>query len=336
MIRDLIGQAVRSALDGIPNLPGEELVEGLHPRIARLTAAMGRLGMEDLHGFPVTANRLILDTLAHLMQKEPVALPRVEDRRIPGPGGDLPARIYYPEGEGPRPVLLYFHGGGWVLGGLNSHDPVCRLLARESNCLVVSVEYRKAPEAPFPAATRDALAALEWVRENAVSLGGDGERIAVGGDSAGGNLSAVVSAQTRGTPARPSLQILFYPATDILPRTESARLFARGYFLTMEQIEWFRSHYVPNREAYTDPRVSPLLDADFHELPRTLMITAGFDPLRDDGKAYADKLTDAGVAVNYHCFDNMPHGFLNMTLLASEGEDAVGMAARELRAHFKV
>jgi acetyl esterase len=257
----------------------------------------------------------------------------VEDREIPGPRGPIPIRIYTSEGTGKRPVVVYYHGGGWVIGNIDTHDNVTRYLANASGGIVVSVDYKLAPENPFPAAVDDAYAALEWVAGNAESLGGDPSRIAVAGDSAGGNLSAAVSLRARDRKGPEILcQGLIYPATNLSALdTQSHKDFAEGFFLTNEALEWFRSQYVPRPEVRMDPYVSPLLAKDHSNLPPAVVITAQFDPLRDEGEAYAAKLEEAGVPVEMVRFDGMLHGFVSFVGVMDQAADALDLIAARVK-----
>jgi len=248
----------------------------------------------------------------------------VTGRRIPGPEGapDIPVRIYRRFGVGiGRPdhlpaAITYFHGGGWVVGSLDSHDASCRLLAAVSGCVVVAVDYRLAPEHPFPAAVEDALAAYAWVQAGHAELGTAPGRVGVMGDSAGGNLAAVVALATReGDVPAPLAQGLVYPAVDAHLDTPSLREMGEGFFLTREGMETFRGHYVPDPADWEDWRVSPLLAGDKRGVAPALVVTAGFDPLRDDGASYAEALGSAGVPVEYRCYDDVIHGFFGMGLV---------------------
>ena len=249
----------------------------------------------------------------------------VTERRIPGPAGEIPVRVYRRIGlTGSVPAIVYLHGGGWVVGDLDTHEGSCRLLALESDCVVVSVDYRLAPEHPFPAAIDDAVAAYRWVHEQAMELAVEPGRVGVMGDSAGGNLAAVVAQVTRDTdvPA-PTAQCLVYPATDALLREPSHEPFADGFFLTEESIEWYRAQYLPDRNDWDSPLASPIEAPDLSGLCPALVVTAGFDPLRDEGHRYAERLADAGVAVRYRCYDDMVHGFFGMGVLPG----GMGLAA---------
>jgi acetyl esterase len=261
---------------------------------------------------------------------EPVA--RVEDRRIPGPHGEIPVRIYWPEGAGPFPVLVYFHGGGWVICDLDSHDGVCRSLTRRAGCLTASIDYRLAPEHKFPVPAEDCYAATRWVAANVGGLGGDPSRLAVGGDSAGGNLAAVVAqmARDRGGPPL-AFQLLVYPVTNHDFETVSYRDNADGYMLTRAAMGWYWSHYLSDPTDGRQPYASPLQASDLGGLPPALVITAEFDPLRDEGEAYGSRLRDAGVAATVHRYDGMIHGFFSMAAMLTQAEAAVNEAASALR-----
>lgn len=235
----------------------------------------------------------------------------VEDRLIPGPESEIPIRIYTPSGTGPFPVLVFFHGGGWVLGSLETTDFLCRAVTNAAACLVVSVNYRHAPEHKFPAAADDAYAATVWAAQNAASFNGDATRLAVAGVSAGGNLAAVtcLRAKEQGTPAI-CFQLLIVPATNFNFDTPSHQENAEGYGLTRPIMEWFRGHYLNHPEDEQHPYASPLLAQDLSGLPPAFVVTAQFDPLRDEGEAYAERLRQAGVPVTYTCYEGMVHTFL--------------------------
>jgi acetyl esterase len=273
---------------------------------------------------------------ARWLQGSPAPVARIEEMTIPGPAGEIPLRVYWPEENGVLPVVVYYHGGGWVIGDLDTSDSLCRLLANGASAVVVSVDYRLAPEHRFPAAVDDSYAALQWVSGSAASLNADPSRIAVGGSSAGGNLAAAVAlmARDRGGPGL-SYQVLIYPATNLFElNTESHRNFADGYGLTREHIEFFRDSYVPEARDRRNPYASPLLAESLEGLPPAIVITAGFDPLRDEGSAYAERLEAAGVpavAVNY---PSMIHGFVTMDRLFGEAQDAIDEAAAALARAF--
>nr|WP_282594725.1 alpha/beta hydrolase [Halomarina salina] len=239
--------------------------------------------------------------------RDPPAVGSTADRTIPGPDGDLPIRVYRPEGEGPFPVTMFFHGGGFVIGDLGSHDLFCRHLTRESDCVVVSVDYRLAPEHPFPAAVEDAYAATEWAAEHGDELDSDGH-LAVAGDSAGGNLSAVVSllAAERDGPDV-DYQALLYPGVGLAGDHPSEE--HTGIVLLEEDMEWFRESYFGSELTMRNPYADPVQACDLSGMPPATVITAGFDPLRDGGKAYAERLVADGVPVRYDNYDDMIHGF---------------------------
>ena len=260
----------------------------------------------------------------------------VEDRTIPGPASEIPIRVYRPEGDGPFGVLVFYHGGGWVIGDLDTHDRECRLLCNGAGCLVVAVDYRLAPEHRFPAAVEDAFAALQWVGRNAGELGGDPRRLAVGGDSAGGNLAAVMAllARDQGGPAL-RFQLLVYPAVDARDRKEyrSRRQNAEGPFLLQKTVDYFTGHYLgdagsgPSRD---DIRVSPMVADSHRGLPPALVVTAEFDPLRDEGEAYARSLEAANVPVRLHRYDGMPHVFFQLSPILEEGKELIDEASSAL------
>ena len=263
----------------------------------------------------------------------PEALPKVESRRIPGPAGEIPVRIYTPQGSGPFPVLVYFHGGGWVIGSLDTHDGVCRHLAKRAGAVVVSVDYRLAPEHKFPAAPEDCYAATLWVAENAAAIGVDARRLTIGGDSAGGNLAAAVSlmARDRKKPAI-AFQMLIYPVTDHSYETGSYRDNADGYLLTKDSMVWFWDHYLRTAGDGAEPYASPLRAQDLKGLPPAMVVTTEFDPLRDEGEAYANRLKQAGVPVKLKRYDGLIHGFFMMTGFFPQALQAVDEAAAEISA----
>jgi acetyl esterase len=268
------------------------------------------------------------------LQGEPEQVASVEDRRIPGPAGEIPVRIYRPSGATNLPVLVYFHGGGWVIMDIATHDGVCRALANAARCAVVSVDYRLAPEHKYPAAADDCFAATRWVAGNAKALGFDASRIAVGGDSAGGNLSAVVAqmARDKGGPEL-VFQLMHCPVTDLNYGTGSYRDNAEGYMLTRESMEWFWDHYLASPSQAAEPYASPMRGST-KGLPPALVQTAEFDPLRDEGAAYAAKLKESGVAVTYHNYDGLIHdSFLFMGVVPG-GRQNIDEAATHLRKAF--
>jgi acetyl esterase len=266
----------------------------------------------------------------------------VEDRTIPGPdgpgGGEIPIRIYTPVSVLPAMgVAVFFHGGGWVIGSLETHDHMCRYLAHGAGCIVVSVDYRLAPEHKFPAGLDDCITATRWVAENAETIGGDPARIAVAGDSAGGNLAASVALALRDSDRKISLslQLLIYPAVDFTAETVSKEENGEGFLLTRQSTETFADMYLPDRAARSDPRASPQL-AKFHiNLPRAWIQTAEYDPLRDEGRIYAETLAKAGVAVEYKCYAGMVHGFARMGGKIDMALEALDHAANALKSAFE-
>jgi acetyl esterase len=256
----------------------------------------------------------------------------VTDRTIDGPGGPLTLRLYTPRGlTGSAPALVFFHGGGWIYGDLDSHDAVCRFLAEEAQVRVVAVDYRLGPEAPFPAAFDDSWAAWTWVAEHAKGLGIDASRIAVGGDSAGGNLAAIVAQHAvDGEGVRPAFQLLIYPATDFLGGSRSRQTYAEGFYLTKGFMDLAEEHYLVGDEDKTERRLSPL-HQDVAGVAPAYVVTAGFDPLLDEGKAYADKLRAAGVPVEYVCEEGLIHSFANMVAVGTSAPRAMRRAAAALQ-----
>nr|WP_133908223.1 alpha/beta hydrolase [Actinophytocola oryzae] len=257
---------------------------------------------------------------------------RTRDLGIPADHGRIPARLYEPVNLATgSPLLVYFHGGGWVIGSVDTHDVTCRYLARNAQVRVLSVDYRLAPENPFPAAAQDALTAFHYAARNADALGVDSAAIAVGGDSAGANLAASVCLQATKNGSRPVFQLLFYPATDATTRRRSRDLFADGFFLTDDDMTWFLDHYCPDLEQRRDPRLSVLLAEDLRGLPPAYVVTAGFDPLRDEGNAFADRLREAGVPVVKRQHDDLIHGFVSFINFGTRFREAVSEAAGALR-----
>jgi acetyl esterase len=260
---------------------------------------------------------------------------RVENRTVPGPDGEIPVRIYWPRVAQSGGVLVFFHGGGWVLCDLDSHDGTCRALTDGAGCITVSVDYRLAPEYRFPAAPEDCFAATRWVAANARALGADPARVAIGGDSAGGNLTAAVAlmARERGGPELVH-QLMVYPVTDMAFQTASMKENAEGYMLTADSMVWFRDQYLAQARDARDPLASPLLAKDLSGLPAATVITAEFDPLRDEGEAYGARLRQAGVATDVRRYDGVIHGFFGMAELLPQARTAIGQACANLRKAF--
>jgi acetyl esterase len=301
------------------------------PQAQILLDQLAAVGGQGLHEQDPVAAREMYSAFAGLGGAgDEVA--RVEDRAIPGPGGDIPIRIYTPEGTAPFPVVVYFHGGGFVIGNRDTHDGVCRELANAAGTVVVSVDYRLAPEHPFPAAPDDCFAATRWVYEHAAEFGADPERLAVAGDSAGGNLAAVVPLMARdagGPPVR--AQILLYPVIDCSLTHPSIEENGEGYLLTAADMRWFISHYQP---VVDDPKASPL-KGDLAGLPPALVITGEYDPLRDEGEAYAEALRQAGVPVVLSRYDGQIHGFIQLKSLIDAAAKAMDECAGALREAFQ-
>ncbi len=257
----------------------------------------------------------------------------VRDLELPGPAGPIGARLYEPAAPRPAPLVVYYHGGGHVIGDLETHDQPCRFLAREVPAAVLAIDYRLAPEHRFPAAVDDAFAAFRWAQAHAAELGGDPGRVAVAGDSAGGNLAAVVAnlAAADGGPA-PAFQALLYPVTDYSAKRRSYELFGEGFFLTREEMDWFRENYFGSAAEHTDPRASPILAPDLAGVAPAHVVTAGFDPLRDEGEDYAARLRDAGVTVTLRRESGLVHGFVNAVGLGGRAREATAAIAAALRA----
>ena len=302
----------------------------LDPALKALLDAMAASGAPALDALPPVEARVMFDNMP--LPRREIAVASVENRKIPGPAGEIPVRIYRPEGAGLKPVLVYFHGGGWVIGSLDSYDATCRELCVGAGCVVVSIDYRLAPEQRYPAAVDDCYASARWVAANAASLGVDPRRLAVGGDSAGGNLSAAVSlmARDKGGPAI-CFQLLVYPVTDADFTTGSYVQNAEGYLLTATSMKWFWGHYAPSEAQRREAYASPLRAADLSGLPPAWVCTAEFDPLRDEGEAYAKRLQKAGVSTALTRYEGLIHGFISMGLVAPKAQLAVDEAVAALK-----
>ncbi len=304
-------------------------------RVCDLIVAVGRPPLETLS--PAEA-RLAYLASRPIMQPDPEPVAEVKELQAPGPAGPIPLRLYRGQGataDKPQPALVFFHGGGWVIGDLESHDQACRALANATPCIVVAVDYRLAPEHKFPAAVEDAVAATRWIAANAASLGVDANRLAVGGDSAGGNLATVVclDARDRGSP-KLALQVLIYPCTDMVLERPSHHRHALQLPLTRACMQWFVRHYLRDATDEADWRASPLKAQSLAELPPALVVTAGFDPLSDDGEAYAQAMSKAGVPVTLERFDGQIHGFLTMGRMIADTGRLIGLGAASLRRTF--
>jgi len=290
--------------------------------------------MPKLWEVPPPQGREMYRMMASALEPPAVAIGKIENTTMPGPAGPLKLRIYTPVAEGGAalPALVYFHGGGWVIGDLDTHDALCRTLANEAGARVIAVDYRLAPEHKFPGAADDCYAAVKWVEENASELGVDANRIAVAGDSAGGNLAAALCLVQReaGRPM-PAFQMLIYPATDMRAVAPSHTTNGQGYMLTNDSIHWYRGNYIADQADWSDWRASPLLASSHAGLPPALVLTAGFDPLRDEGLQYANALSAAGVPTQYVCFERQIHGFITMGRVIEEAHTAVGLCGTALR-----
>ncbi|MDT7693685.1 MAG: acetyl esterase [Pseudonocardiales bacterium] len=306
----------------------------VHPEAQGLLDALAEAGL------PATEEMTVPDARAATagflaLQGEPVEVASVLDRTVPGPAGEIPVRVYTPAGEGPLPVVVYFHGGGWVIGDLEVVDQPCRQLASAAGAIVVSVDYRLAPEHRYPAAFDDSYAATVWVGAHAAEIGGDPARLAVAGDSAGGNLAAAVAlaARDRGGPEL-AAQLLIYPVTDFNFGTASYQDNREGYLLTKGSMQWFWAHYLGAQDLDKDPYACPLRADSLVGLPPAYVATSEYDPLRDEGEAYARRLEEAGVAVTAKRFDGMLHGFFWMLAAVPSAagvlDDMVGVLRKAL------
>jgi acetyl esterase len=304
------------------------MVERGVPPVYQLTPAEARRMYRERRGFT---------------QPEPPSVASVQDMLVPGPGNNganVPCRLYKPlHASAPLPVLVYFHGGGWTIGDLDTHDVLCRQLCAGAACALLAVDYRLGPEHRFPAAPEDCFAATRWLQQHAGAHGLDATRLALGGDSAGGNLAAVVALMLRDAgaslaAAAPCLQLLIYPATDMRAVAPSHTSNGQGYMLTADSVAYYRRHYIEHAASWSDWRASPLLAADLTRLPPALVLTAGFDPLRDEGLQYANALSAAGNRTQYICFERQIHGFITMSRVIDEALSAVDLCACALRRAF--
>ena len=307
----------------------------LHPRAKVLLQLIEERGIPPTHTQTPEAARQFYRERRYLTQPEAPAVALVQDLVATVAHGDIALRLYRPAGsalDALLPALVYFHGGGWVIGDLDTHDVLCRELANGSGCCVVSVDYRLGPEHRFPAAVDDCIAATTWTQRNAAALGIDATRLAVGGDSAGGNLAAVVAIAARDAgEVALNYQLLIYPATDMRRGAASHESNAQGFLLTADTLAYFHDHYMADKAHDNDWRASPLLREDLGKLPPALVLTAGYDPLRDEGLAYAQRLSDAGNRATHICFERQIHGFITMGRVIDEANAAVAICAAELR-----
>jgi len=291
-------------------------------------AFLDRVAGPPPYALSVEGTRTALADLLTTGSPPPVAT--VRDLPLSGPHGPLPVRLYAPDDDGALPATVYYHGGGWVRGGLDTHDDVCRALARDARCVVVSVDYRRPPEHPFPAAVEDAYAAVEWIAEHGDAVGADPDRIAVAGDSAGGNLAAAVAQLCRDRDG-PALahQLLIYPVLEHAFDTDSYEALGEGYLPTRATMRWYWDRYLADPTDGRNPYASPLRARHLEELPPATVLTAGFDPLRDEGRAYVDRLSGAGVPTTHFEYEEMIHGFLSFPDAidrASEARETVAEA----------
>lgn len=344
MILNAAAGVTLRALPHLPDLLKRVLLGGrsitidgntLDTTLQLMLAGQKAVGLDGLAASDdvVTARQQLEILAASFRQNIPVAA--VTNFSIPGPAGPIAARHYRPV-AGFAPLLVFYHGGGQVIGSIETHDDLCRQICRLGGMHVLSVDYRLGPEHKAPAGTDDAVAAFGWALEAAAELGADPQRVAVGGDSAGANQAALVSLRARDEGIRlPALQLLFYPVTNYSGETRSQTLFANGYFLTKHDLDWFGGHYLDGAAVQaSDPRVSPLLADDLSGLPPALVLTAGFDPLRDEGSQYAEAMRAAGVAVDYREFGSLVHGFANFFPLGGGSATATAESISALRAHL--
>jgi acetyl esterase len=309
----------------------------LDPQARALIELAARSASPELSSVGVEEARRLYRESRLALAPPPVAVQETRDFSMAGPGGAIGARYYRPLGADSRealPAVVYFHGGGWTCGDLDTHDSVCRGIAAHSFCAVVAVDYRMGPEHRFPAAVEDALAAVRWMAANAGPFGIDPARLVVAGESAGGNLAAVTALALRESGPRLAMQVLVYPVTDQAADTDSLRRFARGYSLTRELLRWYQGNYLRGEPDRADWRASPARAKDHSRLPPAYIITAGFDPLLDEGKAYAERLAQAGVPVTYECFEGQIHGFLPMAGAIAAAHHAHYRIGQMLRMHF--
>lgn len=316
----------------------------LHPQVTAFLTRAAEAGLTPLHQLTVAEARKQFEAIAGARVGEPIAVGDIETIRIPGPVGEIPIRIYRPHAtgaaSGQRPAtMVYFHGGGHVVGSLDSHDAVARGLCSEAGCIVASIDYRLAPEHPFPAAIDDAYAATKWVAAHSEEVGGRHGAVAVGGDSAGGNIAAAVSLVARDDRDGPAVgfQLLVYPVTDYTCSTESYRTYAQGFGgLTATGMRWFQRTYLSDIAAAEDWRASPIKAPNLSALPPALVITAECDVLHDEGAAYARAMAAAGTVVEHIDWPGMIHGFFSSAAIFDEGQKAVSLAAQRMRAALTV
>jgi acetyl esterase len=308
----------------------------LDPIVKGFLDQMKAMGGPKMSEAGAEAGRAQFAGLMQLVGPKDVPVGKTENLVVPSAAGGIPIRVYTPvaAGRDPMPALIYFHGGGWVIGNIDTHDGLCRLMANEGAFRVIAVEYRLAPEHKYPAALDDALAALTWVASNAADIGVDANRIAVGGDSAGGALAAICTqyAKSKGIPLE--AQMLLFPVTQIGEQTGSLKEFAVGYFLEKETLDWFYDCYLPPGADKNDPRISPLRAKDLSGLPPAYIMLGGFDPLHDEGMQYADKLRAAGVKVTVADHSDMVHTFIYLQSVLPQAHEALSSAAKAVAKMF--
>lgn len=307
----------------------------LHPQVEQALKAMQAAGLRPIEAMTPAEARAQMEETARARKAEPLPVARVEERTMPGPAGSIRLRLYRPNATGPAPTIVYFHGGGHVIGSLDTHDLIARNLCCGAEALVVSVDYRMAPEDKFPAAVEDSWAALEWARANAASLGADPERLGVHGDSAGANLAAVVALMARDVGLRLRLQSLVYPVADYTLRAPSYEKYATGYgILTRGAMQWFQQHYLRNPADAEDWRASPIKAASHAGVASAIIVTAECDVLHDDGQNYAEALRRAGVPVEYREFPGMIHAFFGMVPAVDDAMNAQRLVAAAFKRAF--
>jgi acetyl esterase len=323
LLRRIVGP-VRRSPDGLE----------LDLQLQALLWLIARMKLPAFADGPVAEARALMDRSAPTLDLPAAQRVAAYDRMVPCADGPRRTRVYVPQAAPATaaPGLVYFHGGGWVVGSIESHDRLCRGLADRSSVVVLSVDYRLAPEHPFPAAVQDAIAASRWVLDHAEQLGLDPARIAIGGDSAGGNLTAVSCLALRDAARRPAFQLLLYPGTDMTRALPSHAMFPDSFFLSRAAGDWYLGHYLPASADLRDPLASPLFAPDVARVAPALVVLGGFDPLRDEGRAYADRLRDAGVPVETVCVDGQMHGFLMLGGALRGAEQTVDLVADRLRA----
>jgi len=308
----------------------------LHPQVEGLLTQMGSSGLKPIHEMSPEESRVTFDAVFATLPPSQQKVASAKDRSVPTPGGSVTVRVYTPEGKGPFPVMAYFHGGGWVFGNVNTHDGVCRELCGAVGMVVVSVDYSLSPENKYPVASDECLAVARWIAANAAELNADASRIAVGGDSAGGNLAAVTAQRLRDEKGpKLAAQLLIYPVTRTDgEKSQSMIDNARGYFLEEASMSYFLNHYLQSPADAKQPGASPLLAKDFSGLPPALVLTCEFDPLRDEGEEYGRKLKAAGVPVTISRYDGAIHGTWNFFGVLDLGRDMHAEAARWLKAQL--